>query len=148
MKKKIFATLILIAPLSLQNGVNAFKVKNLIFKTKKKDKNEIIVNVSVYHPDIRQTDSTPFETASMRIIDTIKLKSGKLKWVAISRNLLKRFGGNFSYGDSISLKKIGILSGKYMIADCMNQIYKNKIDILLPKEMGSNFYYKNVKMNW
>lgn len=93
----------------------------------------ISVKASHYHARQGQTDSTPLLTASMRIIDTVKLKNGKLKWLAMSRDFLKTFNKKalFKYGDSVEVLDIGKLSGKYMIADCMDSIYRQKIDILV-----------------
>lgn len=92
---------------------------NIISKT-------IKVTVTSYNPDTAQCDSTPYQTASMLMIDTNLLKNNKLKWVALSRDLLKRWGGKYKYNDSINIPTMG----KYRVVDCMNKRYKNRIDIL------------------
>ena len=54
------------------------------------------VTVTVYNPVMEQCDSTPLITADNSEIDLKKLKQGKLKWVAVSRDLLK--SGKSKYG--------------------------------------------------
>jgi hypothetical protein len=86
----------------------------------------INVIVTSYNPQISQCDSTPYLTASMNVIDTNLLKINKIRWVALSRNLLKRWGGKYKYNDSIDIPSLG----KYRVVDCMNKRFKNRIDIL------------------
>ncbi len=118
--------------------------KELIHKN-----NILYVKASFYNPDLNQTDSFPLQTASGRIIDTNKLRSGKLKWVALSRPLLKRFGGRFRYGDSIILTNAGALNGKYMVVDCMGPQYRYKVDILVHKNCNKSLRLKNkINISW
>lgn len=117
-----------------------------MLSTEKKDES-IRVSVSIYHATVGQTDSTPLVTASNRTIDTNKLREGRLKWVALSHNLLKRFGGPFDYGDKIRI--IGVnkkLDGIYLVHDCMNKMYRNKVDILVHETHGKYGYWKDVKI--
>lgn len=91
------------------------------------------VKASHYHALQGQTDSTPLLTASGRIIDTNRLREEKIKWIALSRDLLTTFnkGALFTYGDYIEISGIGKLSGRYLVADCMAEQYRQKIDILV-----------------
>ena len=60
------------------------------------------VDVTMYQPVYPQTDNTPDITA-----DGTKIrihKASEYKFVALSRNLLKRWGGGFDYGDFIYIK--------------------------------------------
>ncbi len=84
------------------------------------------VNVSVYNATVKQCDSTPLLTASLKVIDTNLLKQNKLRWCAISHNLKQKY----KYGDTLHIQGIGKLSGKYIIVDLMNKKYFNKVDIL------------------
>ena len=62
----------------------------------------IEVDVTMYQPVYPQTDDTPNITA-----DGTRIRIGKAsqyKFVALSRNLLKRWGGPFDYGDLILIK--------------------------------------------
>jgi len=89
------------------------------------------VSHSFYNPVSNQTDSTPLITGSQKKIDLNKLKKGLLKWCAVSPDLLKRFGGKYKYGDTIYVKSPLQYKGKWIIEDCMNRRYKNKIDFLV-----------------
>lgn len=118
-------------------------------KEKKPIKKELMVMATIYNPVMAQTDSNPLETASGKIIDTTLLKRGKLKWVALSRPLLKVFGGKFRYGDYIHIKNAGKLNGKYMVVDCMPETRKHKIDILVHKDHNNKYTLKKrVKITW
>jgi len=89
------------------------------------------VSVSVYNPSISQCDSTPLITASQLLIDTNLLKQNKLKWCAVSRNLLKRFNpkANYNLLDTIQLDH-NLFKGKYIITDVTKDIYYNRVDVL------------------
>ncbi len=86
---------------------------------------------SFYNPVSNQTDSTPLITGSQKKIDLNMLKRGLLKWCAVSPDLLKRFGGKYKYGDTIFVNYPIEYRGKWVINDCMNKRYKNKIDFLV-----------------
>jgi len=117
---KLIAIILLLIPIVLKNSFCSSK------STIKEKKKTLEVTVSVYNPIVSQCDSTPLQTASLKIIDTVKLKKGKLKWCAISRDLKRKY----KFGDIIHIKNIGKLSGKYMIVDLMNKRYRKRVDIL------------------
>ena len=87
-----------------------------------------------YHAESGQTDARPLETADGHIIDRSKLRSGKLRWIALSRDLIDRYGGHFSYGDKVYVyhpdKR---LRGWWILHDTMNRRFKNRIDFLIDK---------------
>ena len=60
------------------------------------------VNVTMYQPVYPQTDNTPDITDDGTRIRINK--ASEYKFVALSRNLLKRWGGPFDYGDFILIK--------------------------------------------
>jgi hypothetical protein len=68
----------------------------------------------------------------MSRIDTVALRSGTLKWCALSRDMLKRWGGQYDYGDSIYVSGLGW----YEVHDCMAARWKQKIDILSFERTG------------
>lgn len=86
---------------------------------------------SYYQPKGNQTDDSPLYCGSGKYIDTVKLKKGLIKWCAVSPDLLKRFGGKYRYGDKIYIKCPTQYKGVWIINDCMNKRYKNKIDFLV-----------------
>lgn len=96
----------------------------------KKDILEVEVTVTVYNPVESQCDSDPLITADMSVIDLNKLKRGDIKWVALSRNLLKRWGGKFNYGDTIKITGNKQIEGIYYIHDTMDERFVNYVDIL------------------
>ena len=88
----------------------------------------IEVDVTMYQPVYPQTDMTPNITADGTRIRISK--ASKYKFVALSRNLLKRWGGPFDYGDFILLKGAGKKDGVYQVRDTMNPKWVNVVDIL------------------
>ena len=86
------------------------------------------VTVTMYQPLRYQTDSTPNILADGTRIKT-ELASN-YKFIAVSRNLLKRFGGWLDYGDFILLRGTIIKDGVYQVRDTMNKRFVNYIDIL------------------
>ena len=86
------------------------------------------VVVTMYHPVKHQTDGTPNILADGTKI-TIH-KASEYKYVAVSRNLLKRWGGWLDYGDFIVLKGTDGKDGVYQVKDTMNKRFVNRIDIL------------------
>ena len=97
----------------------------------------------MYYPVVNQCDSDPLVTASMRKINPNK--ASEHKWIAMSRDLLKRWGGKFDYGDKVKLIGTKFKDGIYTIVDCMNKRFTNKIDIL--ETQGTKPYkFENVKI--
>jgi len=95
------------------------------------DEYGIEVDVTMYQPVYPQTDKTPDITADGTRIRISK--ASDYKFVALSRNLLKRWGGPFDYGDFILLKGAGKKDGVYQVRDTMNPKWVNVVDILESK---------------
>ena len=91
----------------------------------------IEVDVTMYQPVYPQTDDTPNITADGTRIRISK--ASQYKFVALSRNLLKRWGGPFDYGDLILIKGTGHKDGVYQVRDTMNPKWVNVVDILESK---------------
>ena len=110
----------------------------------------VVVDVTMYRPNVRETDSTPNITADGTRIRISK--ASDYKFVALSRNLLKRWGGPFDYGDFILIKGTtdSHKDGVYHVRDTMNPKYVNYVDILESKNVKP-YKYTDVhlyKMNW
>ena len=105
--------------------------------------NKIAFNVTVttYNPTRRQTDSTPNITADGTKIKT--WKATEYRYVALSRDLLSRWGGPFEYGDYIVIEGTGKWDGVYQVRDTMNPKWTNRVDILTT---NSRFRYDNITM--
>ncbi len=108
----------------------------------------VVVDVTMYQPVYPQTDMTPNITADGTRIRISK--ASDYKYVALSRNLLKRWGGPFDYGDFILIKGTPDKDGVYNVRDTMNPKFVNYVDILESTNV-SPYKYENVhvyKMNW
>ena len=86
------------------------------------------VTVTMYQPVSYQTDSTPNILADGTRIRT--KEASNYKFIAVSRNLLKRWGGWLDYGDFVLLKGTTEKDGVYQVRDTMNPRWVNRIDIL------------------
>lgn len=106
------------------------------------------VTVTVYNPVSEQTDSTPFITADNSEIDMQKLKQGKLKWVAVSRDLLS--SGKVKYGEKVKIKCKGdpSLSGVYTVHDTMHPRWTKHIDILAHQDVRTGGKYREVEVEY
>ena len=89
------------------------------------------MTVTIYHAVPSQTDSTPTITASG--FDITGLDVEELRICALSRDLLKRWGGDIDYGDSIYIDlPEDELRGWWIVEDTMARRWTNHIDLLVP----------------
>ena len=102
--------------------------KTLKDKLYKYETEGMIVTVTMYQPLRYQTDSTPNILADGTRIRT--QEASNYKFIAVSRNLLKRFGGWLDYGDFVLLRGTPGKDGVYQVRDTMNKRWVNRIDIL------------------
>lgn len=103
------------------------------------------VAASVYFPDEAQTDSQPLITADGSEINKQAVR--KHRWIAVSRNLLKRWGGPIHFGDSVQVTGISAeLDGTYTVRDTMNRRLKNTIDILVDRHDKIMGHWQNVQI--
>jgi len=110
---------------------------------KKKKVKHTKVMVTMYNAVEGQCDSDPYTTASMLKINPFK--ASEQKFIAMSRDLLKRWGGKFDYKQKVKLVGCGDKDGIYIVADCMNERFTNKIDIL--ETIGTPLYkFKSAKI--
>lgn len=125
-------------------AVNSHNETVLPFESVKEEvKISVEVTATMYNAVVGQCDSDPFITADGSKINPNK--ASELKWIALSRNLLKRWGGEFNYGEFVEISGAGNKDGIYQIKDCMNRRFKNKIDILETK--GTKLYkFNKVKL--
>ena len=99
------------------------------------------VTVTTYNPTVRQCDSTPNITADGTKINP--KRATQYRYVALSRDLLSRWGGPFNYGDYIVIEGTGKWDGLYQVRDTMNPKWINRVDILTT---NSRFKYNNITM--
>ena len=105
--------------------------KRLIERLSEYERHGVIVDVTMYQPDKIQCDDTPDITADGTRIRIHK--ASEYKFVALSRNLLKRSGGPFDYGDFIFISDAWHKDGVYQVRDTMNPKWVNVVDILESK---------------
>ena len=102
--------------------------KRLVDKLDEYETEGMHVTVTMYQPVRYQTDSTPNILADGTRIRTHS--ASDYKFIAVSRNLLKRWGGFLDYGDFVLLKGTDHKDGIYQVRDTMNKRWVNRIDIL------------------
>ena len=143
MKKNFSLLLLGIVLITYANGIVTTKFlndKNILIQSLT-DRNNILseklneyetegmnVTVTMYQPVSYQTDSTPNILADGTKIRT--QEASNYKFIAVSRNLLKRWGGWLDYGDFIILKGTDEKDGVYQVRDTMHPRWVNRIDIL------------------
>ncbi len=121
------------------------KVEKKKHKSFAEEKTITNVTASVYYPEEAQTDSTPFITADGSQINETHPK--KHKWIAVSRNLLTRWGGHIDYGDKVHVSGISErLDGIYVVRDTMKKQLRNLIDILVGPKDNVMGYWNDVKL--
>jgi 3D (Asp-Asp-Asp) domain-containing protein len=87
------------------------------------------VSASMYHAVPAQTDDTPLVTADNSVINRKKLRQGKLKWLAISRDLQKIY----NFGDTVEIQTGDArYRGRWVVRDVMNKRFTNAVDFLVP----------------
>ena len=104
---------------------------------------EIDVTVTMYNPSPEQTDSTPNQTADGTIINPER--ASEYRYIALSRDLLRRWGGPFNYGDYVIIKGTTGYDGIYQVRDTMNPKFINRVDILLT-EGSKQFRFDNATL--
>ncbi len=94
------------------------------------------VTVTFYNPTKKQCGNTPLITADGSRIDLDKLRQGKLRWCAVSRDLLQVY----TYGDEIWIESENPkIRGYWVVRDTMASWKKNSVDLLLPVEHKTGF---------
>lgn len=128
---------------SIKIGVSFIREPRKVYTAKTEE--FVIETLTVYNPLAAQTDSSPLITASNAKIDTVKLKKGKLRWLALSRDFLKRFGGKINYGDTVEIiSGDSEIDGLWVVHDTMNKRYKKRGDLLTYNRKKGK--WKNVRM--
>lgn len=107
----------------------------------------VLETLTIYHPVTGQCDGSPLITANNSQIDLEKLRRNEIRWMALSRDLLKRWDGEFNYGDTVRLEAGDAdIDGLWIIADNMNRRFKNRGDLLFHPEARTTGIWRNVKI--
>ena len=103
------------------------------------------VTATAYQAVVGQTDDEPFVTA-----DNSRIRpsySSKTRWLALSQDLLARWGGHFEYGDKVWVRGISPqLDGLYTVHDTMNKRHHHCLDILTHPREKVDIFTKGVKI--
>lgn len=101
---------------------------------------EIYATVLYYNPTKRQCDNTPLITSDGSRINLNSLKENKIKWCAVSKDILRLFPKN-------KPKRIWIENcGIFEIHDNMNKRHRNTIDILVHEKNKACISGKHIKV--
>lgn len=98
------------------------------------------VTVSCFQPVKSQCDDDPLTTSDGSKINLEKLKKGKVKWCAISRDLLyllPKEKPNYIWVDGYGL---------YEVKDVMNRRFKHSVDLLQHPTNSKMILKKNIKI--
>lgn len=106
----------------------------------KNSKHTFYVTVTMYNAETSQTDNSPLITADNTYLGN---RIDTLKYIAISRDLHKRYGGPFNFGDKVLLLNSGHKIGIYEIRDIMNRRFKRYIDILEPTNTKRQYKFRH-----
>ena len=150
MKSLIFIIVLLVASISFTSIRNhnedvAMKQKVLVKENiesikqlpiKPVERITVKVTVTMYNATTGQCDSSPLITADNSRINP--KKASEHKWIAMSRDMLKRWGGRFNYGDRVRITGTKHKDGVYEVRDTMNKRYTKRIDIL--ETLGTKMY--------
>jgi 3D (Asp-Asp-Asp) domain-containing protein len=118
------------------------KAKSVALPTHKRT---YTVLATSYQAVASQTDSKPFTTA-----DNSHIKphyGSKKRWMALSRDLLKPWGGPFVYGDKVRVRGISPrFDGVYTVHDTMNRRHHHRMDVLTHTSEKADIRQKDVKI--
>jgi hypothetical protein len=90
--------------------------------------------LTVYNPVRQQCDHDPLVTASNQRINEQKLRSGQLRWLALSRDMIHRWGGKLHYGDTLTLKAGDpSIDGQWILQDTMHKRFRRRGDLLFAR---------------
>lgn len=113
----------------------------LSFLSEAQSKNIIThVTLTYYQPVKEQCNSQPLITADGSKINLHHLKQGKIKWCAISRDLLWLFPKNKP--KRIYIEGFGI----FQVRDIMNKKWNHRVDILIHPKDSRRIKLEKVKI--
>jgi 3D (Asp-Asp-Asp) domain-containing protein len=133
----------------LRGKINDLESRNMLLSTELDQleirRAEFNVTGTMYSPTREQCDATPNITADGTRINPKHASS--YRYVALSRDLLKRWGGPFNYGEYITVEgtKLGKHDGIWQVRDTMNPKWLKRIDFLMT-DGTRPFKYNEIKI--
>jgi len=144
--KKIFLLILLLVIYFPHNHVYSEIHTYTVPKTEPSDV-FLLDTLTIYNPVVAQCDNDPLITASNAKIDTLKLRKQKIRWMALSRDMLKRWNGKLNYGDTVQLVSgDSAIDGMWIIQDTMNKRYKKRGDLLFDRSVRRRGIWFDVKL--
>lgn len=131
MKKLLIILLVSLAG-SLGADEILFNSRMLISPTHKTQLIEVSVTATEYNACKGQCDKDPLLTAGLYKINP--KKATQQRFIAMSRNLLKRWKGVFNYGDMVRISGAKDKDGIYKVVDTMNKRFVTELTSL--KQQG------------
>ena len=136
---------------SLRGKIDDLESRNMLLSTEldkleiRRASSEFIVTGTMYSPTRAQCDATPNITADGTKINPKHASS--YRYVALSRDLLERWGGPFDYGEYITVEgtKNGQHDGIWQVRDTMNPKWLKRVDFLLTSGTRP-FKYNEIKI--
>lgn len=123
------------------------QVYPVVIETPRVEGFHVLETLTIYNPEEGQCDESPLITANNSHIDLDKLRRNEIRWMALSRDLLKRWKGEFNYGDTVLLEAGDAnIDGLWVINDSMNKRFKNRGDLLFHRESRATGIWKNVRL--
>ena len=131
-----------IRDLELQNMILTGKLEQIEIR---RVSNEFIVTGTMYSPTRAQCDATPNITADGTKINP--KHASQYRYVALSRDLLERWGGPFQYGEYIAVEgtQRGKHDGIWQVRDTMNPKWLKRVDFLVTNGTRP-FKYDEIKI--
>jgi 3D (Asp-Asp-Asp) domain-containing protein len=103
------------------------------------------VTATAYEAVAGQTDDDPFVTADNSRIP--KSYGSHTRWLALSRDLLKPWGGPFKFGDKVRVHGVSTaLDGVYTVHDTMNRRHHHCLDVLVHPKEKVDLFQPGVKL--
>lgn len=142
---KLFGSLVLIllpSYFSVLPGATSRQVETITY-----EEFFALDTLTIYNPSMAQCDGDPLITASNKRIDTKGLRNGSVRWMAVSRDLLERWGGALAYGDTVVLHSgDSSIDGIWVIQDTMHKRYTKRGDLLFDCKIRSAGLWTDVKI--
>jgi hypothetical protein len=147
--KKYLPVIFVVLSLFIAKPIRSLSTKGVIeLKPIKKEVIAVLETLTVYNPTAKQCDNSPLVTASNNRIDEDKLFRQEIKWMAVSRDLLKKWNGEFSYGDTVMLTSGDkAIDGLWVIHDNMNKRYTNRGDLLFDSRIRTLGKWEDVTIS-